>query len=330
MQPAPRSRPSLSSESARSPLPPPAQQRSARRHLTMYDLPSEFPGERGLPDEYHDLQPEFLSATLQLRDYGAQMRFTGTDMCLYYDAEHPLWHKRPDWFLAVGVPRLYGESDLRLSYVVKDEGKAPTVIVELLSPGTEEQDLGPFYRSSDRIDPIAPMEDEIDADLDGEAEGDKPNADPSEVSQREASEDSEADNQAATGQAKAKPPRKWTVYEEILKVPYYITYSRYSNRMRCFQWSDGKYIEEALDPENPRFWLDRLQVGLGLWHGEYQGITRSWLRWYDASGEWILTPEQIQAQRAEQAEQRAEEERQLRLQLLERLKQQGIDLDQLP
>ncbi|NJR69866.1 MAG: hypothetical protein HC771_15325 [Synechococcales cyanobacterium CRU_2_2] len=49
----------------------------------MYDLPSEFPGAPGLPDEYHDLQPELLSATLALTAYGAQERFTGTDMCLY-------------------------------------------------------------------------------------------------------------------------------------------------------------------------------------------------------------------------------------------------------
>lgn len=102
------------------------------KRLTMYDLPSEFAGESGLPDEYHDLQPELLSSTLQLTQYTAQERFTGTDMCLYYDEDHPLWHKRPDWFLAVGVPRLYNGSDLRLSYVVKDEGVAPSVIVELL------------------------------------------------------------------------------------------------------------------------------------------------------------------------------------------------------
>jgi hypothetical protein len=29
-----------------------------------------------------------------------------------------LWHKRPDWFAVVGVPRLYEERDLRLSYVL--------------------------------------------------------------------------------------------------------------------------------------------------------------------------------------------------------------------
>lgn len=33
---------------------------------TMYDLPSEDPEETGLPDEFHDLQPQLLSATLRL------------------------------------------------------------------------------------------------------------------------------------------------------------------------------------------------------------------------------------------------------------------------
>lgn len=38
---------------------------------TMYDLPSENPEEPGLPDEFHDHQPELLSITLKLADYGA-------------------------------------------------------------------------------------------------------------------------------------------------------------------------------------------------------------------------------------------------------------------
>ena len=54
---------------------------------------------------------------------------------LYYDPEHPLWHKRPDWMLSVGVPWLYGGQDLRLSYVTWQEGKGPEVVVEFLSPG---------------------------------------------------------------------------------------------------------------------------------------------------------------------------------------------------
>ena len=93
---------------------------------TMYDLPSEFPEEPGLPDVgvspsrdvFHDLQPQLLSRTLSLVDYRRENWFTGTDLNLYYDADHPLWHKRPDWFLAVNVPRLYRGEDMRLSYVV--------------------------------------------------------------------------------------------------------------------------------------------------------------------------------------------------------------------
>ena len=38
------------------------------------------------------------------------------------DVQHPLWHKRPDWFLALNAPRLYDGQDLRRSYVVWQEG----------------------------------------------------------------------------------------------------------------------------------------------------------------------------------------------------------------
>lgn len=35
--------------------------------------------------------------------------------------------RRPDWFAVVGVPRLYENHDLRLSYVVWQEGVDPFV-----------------------------------------------------------------------------------------------------------------------------------------------------------------------------------------------------------
>jgi Uma2 family endonuclease len=111
---------------------------------TMYDLPSEDPEEPGLPDEFHDLQPQLLSRTLRLSRYSSQEIYTASDLNLYYDLAHPLWHKRPDWFLVVGVPRLYnGESD-RASYVIWQEKVSPAVIVEFLSPGTDIDDLGRF------------------------------------------------------------------------------------------------------------------------------------------------------------------------------------------
>ncbi|MEM9909058.1 MAG: Uma2 family endonuclease, partial [Cyanobacteria bacterium P01_D01_bin.44] len=81
--------------------------RVPRHYLpTMYELPSEFPEEPGLPDTYHDLQPDFLSATLRLQGYTEDEYFTASDLNVYYDPDNRLWHKRPDWFLAVGVPFL--------------------------------------------------------------------------------------------------------------------------------------------------------------------------------------------------------------------------------
>jgi hypothetical protein len=95
--------------------------RSPRETLpTMYDLPSENSEEPGLPDEFHNLQPQLLSRTLRLSRYTRENCFTASDLNLYYDVNHPLWYKRPDWFLAVDVPRLYDGKDLRRSNDAKD------------------------------------------------------------------------------------------------------------------------------------------------------------------------------------------------------------------
>lgn len=95
-----------------------------------------------MPDEYHYLQPQLLSATFRFTNYSSDQVFSVGDMNLYYDPRHTNWYKRPDWFAVVGVPRLYEQRDIRLSYVVWQEGVNPFVVVELLSPGTEDEDLG--------------------------------------------------------------------------------------------------------------------------------------------------------------------------------------------
>lgn len=261
---------------------------------TMYDLKSEDPKEPGLPDEFHDLQPQLLSRTLRLNNYTTDQFFIGTDLNLYYDLEHPLWHKRPDWFLAVGVPRLYAGQDLRRSFVQWQERRSPFVIVELLSPGTEKEDLG-IYAESDTLISSPPQENrEI---LNGEV-------------------------------TKDTPPTKWEVYEQILRVPYYIVFSRYTNRLRFFQLVGGQYQEQSLEPENPRIWIPELEIALGLWQGEFDGISRTWMRWCDAQGNWIPTDteqertEKEQAlQQVEQVLQQLEEEQAEKAQALQQLEQ---------
>jgi hypothetical protein len=52
-------------------------------------------------------------------------------------------------------------------------------------------------------------------------------------------------------------------------------------------------------------WLSRVQLGLKLWHGVYEDLEATWLRWCAEDGTLIPTG----AERAEQATQRAEQER---------------------
>ena len=269
---------------------------------TMYDLPSENPEEPGLPDEYHGLQAQLLSRTFRCPCYPQEELFTGADLNLYYEVHHPQWYKRPDWFLVVGVSRLYEETDLRSSYVVWQEGRSPFVIVELLSPGTAKEDLGE------------------NADLDLEDEETLTHSDSLIVN--------ELDNGNKQRQ-KNTPPRKWEVYEQILRVPYYIVFSRYTNQVRFFNLLGGHYQEQELDSQNPRMWISELEVGLGLWTGEYEGITRQWLRWYDDQGNWIPTDTEQERLEKEQERLEKEQERLEKELALERANQAESQLQQI-
>jgi hypothetical protein len=100
--------------------------------------------------------------------------------------------------------------------------------------------------------------------------------------------------------------------------------------------------EEIKASEHGWLWSERLGLWLGLWEGRYLEEYRVWLRFYNASGELVLTfgeAEQKQAeqerQRAEQEHQQAEQERQRAEQaeaqlarLWERLRQQGVVLEE--
>ncbi len=249
---------------------------------TMYDLPSEDPEEPGLPDEFHDLQPQLLSRTLSLQDYTQDNCFTASDLNLYYDVKHPLWHKRPDWFLVVGVSRLYDGHDLRRSYVMWQEGHPPQIVVEFLSPGTEKEDLGRFYDKSAKIPEVfVESEEMITVTEDYESE---PVAEIVQPNQRD------------------RPPAKFVLYEQLLRVPHYLVYSRYTQRLRYFKLEGGRYQEQPLNAENPLVWLEDLKIGLGIWSGVFEGVPSHWLRWCDASGNWLLTDTEQERAAKEQAQ----------------------------
>jgi Uma2 family endonuclease len=221
---------------------------------TMFDLPSEDPEEPGLPDIFHLVQPRLLEYSFRPPHYSKDQMFIGSDVNIYYNYKHPDWYKRPDWYVVLGVQRLYAGSILRSSYVIWQEEVSPFIVVELLSPGTEDEDLGTKLRDAE------------------------------------------------------KPPGKWEVYERILKVPYYVVFDGKTCEFRVFKLKKKGYVEAKIS--NQRIWIPELEIGLGVYQGSFDDTVRPWLRWYDAGGNWILTKEELQTQRAELEKQRAELEKQ--------------------
>ncbi len=254
--------------------------RSPRETLpTMYDLPSENPQEAGLPDEFHDLQPQLLSRTLQLSGYTGENYFTTSDLNLYYDVNHPLWYKRPDWFLVINVPRLYDGKELRRSYVLWQEGKSPYVAIEFLSPGTEVEDLGHFYNETSEV----AIDESGTRAVNLRKNGSQPTT--------------------------TKPPAKLEVYEQYLRIPHYFVYSRYTQKLRYFKLEGGQYHEQSLNPENAIAWLADLEIGLGIWEGVFENVPGHWLRWCDSDGNWLLTDTEQERAAKEQERAAKEQER---------------------
>jgi Uma2 family endonuclease len=97
-----------------------------------------LPSSEELPDsddkpvdnELQDLIPGLLKAVLAWIWRDRWDWFFGVDMGIYYDPDQPAIV--PDGFLSLGVPRAIDE-DLRLSYVLWEERKIPTLVLEVVS-----------------------------------------------------------------------------------------------------------------------------------------------------------------------------------------------------
>jgi Uma2 family endonuclease len=120
-------------------------------------------------------------------------------------------------------------------------------------------------------------------------------------------------------------------------IPYYVVWDPFHflgpNPLHVF----GLRIKAYEPLATP--WFPEVDLGLTIWHGSFEGSEEDWLRWCDANGQVILTGEeraqregqrakaaeeraQIAEQRAETAERRAER-------LAARLRELGIEPDNL-
>ncbi|WP_199249250.1 Uma2 family endonuclease [[Phormidium] sp. ETS-05] len=108
--------------------------------------------------------------------------------------------------------------------------------------------------------------------------------------------------------------KKLADYQE-LGILYYVIYSSRRRRkpnLEVHKLVNGKY---ELQSGNP-IWMPEIGLGIGCERGNYSGVTREWLYWYDAEGKRYLTPEE----KVKDAVQRADR-------LAQRLRELGIDPD---
>jgi Uma2 family endonuclease len=123
---------------------------------------------------------------------------------------------------------------------------------------------------------------------------------------------------------------KKQLYQDVFRTPNYFWFDPYTLEFAGFKLTYRRY-EEIIPNEQGWLWSDELQL--------YLGILGEQLRFFTSVGELVLTPEEAEVvsnQRAEQAEaraeaerQRAEAERQRADNLLQRLKELGVEPDDL-
>lgn len=138
-------------------------------------------------------------------------------------------------------------------------------------------------------------------------------------------------------QQKGKAACKKDIYAQV-GVPYYVVFDPLRQiqgesemrgaLLRVWTLSAGRYGEltpaEGIDAVGQTVWLETAGLGLMLWQGAFEeSVSRLWLRWCNEQGQIIPTG----AERADAEHQRADAERQRAERLAEKLRELGINPD---
>ena len=93
-----------------------------------------------------------------------------------------------------------------------------------------------------------------------------------------------SDTQQGEYSAKSTYPYgKWYFYERILQVPIYVIFDPDGGNLEVHLLKSGHYELQSPD-ENGRYWLESMNLFLGVWQGTRAELTTYWLRWWDGSG----------------------------------------------
>lgn len=124
---------------------------------------------------------------------------------------------------------------------------------------------------------------------------------------------------------------KFWVYERGIRAEYYAIHDPFRRTLDVFHRTRGRY--RAMTPDAAgRFPIPEMKLALGIWDGRFHGYKAHWLRGWNEAGDLIPAPEEQaeqQRRRAEQERQRADQERRRADALAAKLRDLGVDPDQL-
>ncbi|MGB6295246.1 MAG: Uma2 family endonuclease [Rivularia sp. (in: cyanobacteria)] len=98
------------------------------------------------------------------------------------------------------------------------------------------------------------------------------------------------------------PPGKWFYYEQILQVPNYIIFEPESGTLEVHRLDESGKYDLRSPSENNRYWLDEMQLFIGVWQGRRENREGCWLRWWDEAGNLLLWGTELVVQEREAKE----------------------------
>ncbi|AOX02504.1 hypothetical protein BJP34_26405 [Moorena producens PAL-8-15-08-1] len=125
---------------------------------------------------------------------------------------------------------------------------------------------------------------------------------------------------------------KKQIYQNQMRVPEYFWFDPFNPD----DWAGFHLHNRVYQPIEPNEQNQLVSQALGLslvrWHGDYNGIEATWLRWANLDGELLPTSEEKaeqERQRADQQQQRAEQQQQRAEQQQQRAEQAESQLQQV-
>jgi Uma2 family endonuclease len=109
-----------------------------------------------------------------------------------------------------------------------------------------------------------------------------------------------SDERDTTPPSETEKAGKFWVYEQAIRIPFYAIFDGWKDNLEVYQLLNGRYAKMQSN-ERGHYPIPPMGVEIGL----QQEVTTTWLRWWDESGDLLLTGDE----RAVQAESIADQQR---------------------